>query len=305
MLSFVDAAEAAILRANCPVITDYGIFRLGLTLADDRTWQGEPVKYAPKGWDEKRSRNLTRRLVSRRGLAQDKDFKSGVWRVVQATRAGSAEEVACIADPFCYVSHLSAMQRYGLTERSPEALHITRPSRPLWNELKLTKLSAELPPEHVREASGVLLHFGMNPTLRRRPVEVHETKYPAKTVEVRGESTRVVEIGRVFVDMLAQPHLCGGIHHALDVWERTAGDWIGQIISAVEEENASIVKVRAGYILSERLGIADPRIEAWKAFAQRGGSRKLDPDAPYAPVFSEAWMISLNVCDVMVWTTSA
>ena len=71
--------------------------------------------------------------------------------------------------------------------------------------------------------------------------------------------------------------------------------WIGQIISAVEEENASIVKVRAGYILSERLGIADPRIEAWKAFAQRGGSRKLDPDAPYAPVFSGAWMLSLNV----------
>lgn len=295
MLSFVAAAEASVLKANCPVITDYGIFQLGLALATDRTWQGEPVKYAPKAWDEKRSRNLTRRLVQHRVLVQDKDFRSGVWRVVQATRAGTAEEVSCIADPFCYVSHLSAMQRYGLTERSPEALHITRPSRPIWNELRLAKLSKDLPEEHLSEASAVLLHFGMNPTLRRRPVQVHETKYPARTMEVRGESTRVVEIGRVFVDMLAQPHLCGGIHHALDVWERAAADWLGQIIPAVDEETASIVKVRAGYILSERLDIADPRIEAWKAFAQRGGSRKLDPDAPYAPVFSEAWMISLNV----------
>ncbi|WP_299176349.1 hypothetical protein [uncultured Brevundimonas sp.] len=294
MLAFADAAEAAILKANCPIVTDYGIFLLGLRLAEARTWEGEALKYVPSDWDEKRSRNLTRRLVARRSLVQDRDFRSGVWRVVQATRAGTAEEVACIADPFCYVSHLSAMQRYGLTERSPGALHLTRPSRPIWNALKLAKLSDELSAEHIREASGVLLHFGMNPTLRRRPVEVHETKYPARTTEVRGESTRIVEIGRVFVDMLAQPHLCGGIHHALDVWERTAEDWIEPIIAAVTEENASIVKVRAGYILSEKLGVTDPRIEAWKAFAQRGGSRKLDPDAPYAPAFSEAWMISLN-----------
>jgi predicted transcriptional regulator of viral defense system len=294
MLAFADAAEAAILKANCPIVTDYGIFLLGLRLAEARTWEGEALKYVPSDWDEKRSRNLTKRLVARRSLVQDRDFRSGVWRVVQATRAGTAEEVACIADPFCYVSHLSAMQRYGLTERSPGALHLTRPSRTIWNALKLAKLSDELSAEHIREASGVLLHFGMNPTLRRRPVKVHETKYPARTTEMRGESTRIVEIGRVFVDMLAQPHLCGGIHHALDVWERTADDWIEPIIAAVDEENASIVKMRAGYILSEKLGVTDPRIEAWKAFAQRGGSRKLDPDAPYAPAFSEAWMISLN-----------
>ncbi|WP_295174829.1 hypothetical protein [uncultured Brevundimonas sp.] len=294
MLSFVDAADAAILTQNHPIVTDYGIFRLGFALAETRIWEGQPLKYVPQNWDEKRSRNLTKRLVARRSLVQDRDFRSGVWRVVQATRAGTPEEVACIADPFCYVSHLSAMQRYGLTERSPGALHLTRPSRPIWNTLKLAKLSDELPAEHVEEASGVLLHFGMNKTLRRRPVEIHETKYPARTTEVRGESTRIVEIGRVFVDMLAQPHLCGGIHHALDVWERTAEDWIEPIIAAVDEENASIVKMRAGYILTEKLGVTDRRIETWKAFAQRGGSRKLDPDAPYAPAFSEAWMISLN-----------
>ncbi len=92
------------------------------------------------GWDEKRSRNLTKRLVAR--------------RVVQATRAGTAEEVACLADPFCYVSHLSAMQRYGLTDRSPEALHITRPSRPVWNAMKAEKLAVELPPEHVTQPTA-------------------------------------------------------------------------------------------------------------------------------------------------------
>jgi hypothetical protein len=42
------------------------------------------------------------------------------------------------------------------------------------------------------------------------------------------------------------------------------------------------------------MGVEGARIDAWRAFAQRGGSRKLDPSAEYRPVFSEIWMISLN-----------
>jgi predicted transcriptional regulator of viral defense system len=295
MKSFADAVEEALLEANSPVVTDYGVFHAGLDMFLTRSWKGEPIKYVPSGWDIRRSRNLIKRLVQRRALVSDQDFRSGVWRLVQATRAGTAEDVACIADPFCYVSHLSAMQRYGLTDRSPEALHLTTASRPVWNAMKAEKLSKDLPPEHIREASELFLRFGVNSNLRRRPVVIHETKYPAKTSEVRGENTRIVEIGQVFVDMLAQPHLCGGIHHALDVWDEHAPSWLDQIVAAVEQDNASIVKVRAGYVLAERLAISDPRIEKWKAFAQRGGSRKLDPDTPYAPTFSENWMISLNV----------
>ena len=294
MKSFADAVEETLLEANSPVVTDYGIFHAGLDLFLTRSWKGAPIKYVPSGWDIKRSRNLIKRLIQRRALVSDQDFRSGVWRLVQATRAGTAEDVACIADPFCYVSHLSAMQRYGLTDRSPEALHLTTPSRPVWNAMKTEKLSKDLPPEHVREASEVFLRFGVNSTLRRRPVVIHETKYPADTSEIRGESTRIIEIGQAFVDMLAQPHLCGGIHHALEVWDDHALNWLDQIVAAVERDNASIVKVRAGYLLAERLAISDPRVEKWKAFAQRGGSRKLDPDAPYAPTFSETWMISLN-----------
>lgn len=294
MKTLIEAVLDKLLEAGSPAVTDYELYRTALAIATDRAPADSLDNQTPGEWDRKRSRNLTRRLVRRRALVSDQDFRSGVWRIVQAIRAGTAEEVACIADPFCYLSHLSAMQRYGLTDRSPTALHITRPSRPVWNVMKMEKLARELPPEHVEEASKTLVHIGMKPSLRRRPVTIHETRHPSRTTQVRGEGTRVVEIGQVFVDMLSEPDLCGGIRHALEVWARHAPDWLDPIVAAVADTASSIVKVRAGHILAERLGIADPRIEAWKAFAQRGGSRKLDPDAPYAPNFSEAWMISLN-----------
>lgn len=295
MISFTEAVEASLLADDYPVVTDYDVYRTASALMGTRVWDGVQIKRAPKDWDVTRTRKVINRLITRQTLAADQDFRSGVWRVVQATRAGTAEEVACIADPFCYVSHLSAMQRYGLTDRSPEALHLTKPARQVWNIMRRDKIATELPASDVDDAGGLLLHFGMNPTLRRRHVIVHETKYPTKPTEVRGERTRITSIGQTFVDMLAEPHLCGGIPHALDIWDDRAAEWLDAIIDAVDASESKIVKVRAGYILSERLDLNRPRIQAWRAFAQRGGSRKLDPDAPYAPVFSESWMISLNV----------
>ncbi|WP_309630130.1 hypothetical protein [Brevundimonas sp.] len=292
MISFTDAVEAALLADDQPAVTDYDLYARARAIRAAGEWDGRAIKRNPTEWDVSRLRSLLRRLTDKSAIAQDMDFNSGVWRIVQSTRAGSAEEIACIADPFCYVSHLSAMQRYGLTDRSPEALHLTRPARALWNAMRDEKMGLEGADE---EAKALFLRFGIGETLRRRPVVTHETRHPATPVAVRGERTRISSIGRTFIDMLTHPDLCGGMRHALDVWDRSAGQFIDEIIPAVEATSSKIDKVRAGYILEERLQIDDPRIQAWRAFAQRGGSRKLDPEAPYAPTFSETWMISLNV----------
>lgn len=95
--------------------------------------------------------------------------------------------------------------------------------------------------------------------------------------------------------MLTEPSLCGGMHHVLDVWENEASQWVQEITAAIDQLDVKIVKVRAGYILSEVMDIDHPALHNWEKFAQRGGSRKLDPDAEYAPEFSERWMISINV----------
>ncbi len=105
----------------------------------------------------------------------------------------------------------------------------------------------------------------------------------------------MTSIGQTFADMLRDPHLCGGMRHVLDVWVNEAEQWVPEISEAIEKLDSGIVKIRAGYILSEVMNIDFPTLLAWEKYAQRGGSRKLDPDAAYAPRFSKRWKISINV----------
>lgn len=293
-MNFNDAFKQALLVRDLPIITYYELFRLGYELFSKGSWKGTRLKYMPKAWDLTRTSRTLKKLERTRVLTRDSDFRSNVWRVIEATRAGSAEEVACLADPFAYVSHLSAMQRYNLTDRSPKALHLTTPAQKFWVQLRDEKIQKDMP--HIPMAERPpLVRPGFNPTIRRRPVILHESSHPATPVAVSGEQTRITSIGQTFADMLIEPELCGGMRHVIDIWEREATDWIPEIVEAVDQLDSKIAKVRAGYILSEVMDISHPVIHNWEQYAQRGGSRKLDPEGDYAPVFSEKWMISLNV----------
>ena len=131
--------------------------------------------------------------------------------------------------------------------------------------------------------------------VRRRPVAWHDIRHPGEAVQVRDSTVRMAKIGQTFMDMLMENQWCGGMSHVLDVWDEHARTYLEDIITAIEQAPKKLVKVRAGYILDERLKIHDPRIESWRAFAQRGSSQKLDPSREFAPTFSEKWMLSLNV----------
>jgi predicted transcriptional regulator of viral defense system len=288
-----DALEAALIESDVPVITDYEFYRLGARVYADASWKGMPLSRLPSDWDHNRMRNAQRRLRARQVIAPDADFRMGMWRVVQSSRAGSAEEITSIADPFCYVSHLSAMERYGLTDRSPEALHLSTPWRLIWNTMRNERVLADgMTTPHVDAPS--LVRFGFKEQVRRRRVIVHETRHPATPTTISGERTRITDVGRTFADMLDTPMLCGGMRHVLDIWANQALHWSDSIIAGVDSLDSKIAKVRAGYLFTERLGLEDERIKRWEEFAQRGGSRKLDPDSPYVPIFSERWMLSIN-----------
>lgn len=295
MITLIDAVQEGILALQVPLVTDYDVYLEARRIVRAGEGAGQPVKRLPKAWDASRTRQLLSRLEARGVLAPDPDFASGVWRVLMNALASPAAEAACIADPFCYVSHYSALELHGLAAEPSETLQLSRPARPQWKALRDDRVAAEVERREFQDAAGLLLRATPADTLRGRPVLFHETRHPAGVVTLEDGRTRVAAVGDTLVAALAEPGFFGGMKEALKVWDAHAGAHLEAVIAAVDQIDVKIVKVRAGYILTERLGLADPRIDAWRAYAQRGGSRRLDPDAPYRPTFSEAWMISLNV----------
>ena len=205
--------------------------------------------------------------------------------------------ILCSVDPFCYVSHLSAMEFHGLTDRMPEQIYVSAPAGTEWTVFARERMEKELGDDLTDyESTGLpLLQRTTVTKLGKHPVHRYSSVHRGAFRVIKDSPVRVATIGRTFLDMLREPGLCGGIAHVLQVFKEHAGAHQRLIFDELDQHGKSIDKVRAGFILEELCQIHDPRIDAWVAFAARGGSRKLDPSAEYAPHFSERWMLSLNV----------
>lgn len=277
-------------EANLPVVTPFGFHRFVWQLYTEPTEQKLYLRSAlPSSSDTSR----LRQSLKKAGLiGADPDYGNKVIRVMNVPDS-PADDIACLADPTCYVSHLSAMQRWGLTDRHPEKLILSRPDRP--TATKTLQAQMDIALKAGEEVPFPLRLMAHPAEVRQRPIMVLETKTAGASVQVRGNHVRVATIGQTFLDMVQKPDLCGGMTHIIDVWEEHARSYLEEIVAAVDTAHAAIAKSRAGYILEERLGLIHPTVASWKALGQRGGSRKLDPDKDFAPEFSETWMLSLNV----------
>ena len=273
-----------------PVLTQFDFFKQIV-----RMYRGSSAKklYLRHELPGEAERVRLRLILRNAGvLGPDRDYGGRVVRVLTVPDL-PAEDIICLVDRTCHVSHLSAMQRWGLTDRSPNALILTRPDRES-AAAQLHARMAELPA--AGEVDCPVLKVIKHPArVRRRTVHVHETKAPSEFLRNRGDEVRLSTIGQTFLDMLRRPDLCGGMSHVLDVWEENAETYLEEIVAAVDVSSSRLVKSRAGYIIEERLGLHHRAVEPWKALGQRGGSRKLDPARDFSPEFSETWMISLNV----------
>lgn len=288
------ALASRLERAGWPVVTPYRLFlelRV-LHLSGRKLHLRKPVP------DHEDLRRRRRNLMEAAVLAPDPDYRRRAYRVL-ANGDGAAEEIACLADRFCHVSHLSAMARYGLTDRRPEALHLSTPHERVMPELLRQAMIRDYG-EEVLEALDdrqiVPLRGVRHPeVVRGRPLVVFSTVEPGPAIDIRGTHARIATIGQTFADMLEEPRACGGMAHVLEVWRDHAAVYFDDIVTAVQYRSRAITKVRAGYILEERLGLADGRVRDWVRFAQRGSSRVLDPHAPFADTYSKKWMLSINV----------
>ena len=293
MISFAEALRMAITDLRKPIISKFEIYYLALGISKSKSYNGQIIRSQRTVFGFEKNSNLIRSLSSLNFIFQDSDFKSHYRVSTEAN--GNSDEVCCLVDPFCYLSHLSAMQKYGLTNRIPEIVILTTAESELWKQMKKgleEKYRADFPNEteyfHIKRAV-------FPATVRKMKIKVVESKFIHPSIQIRDSHARISEIGHTFLDMLANPELCGGMSHVIDVWKENAKTYLNEIIEAIDQSPISIIKCRAGYIINEVLNIQNDSVNNWVKFAQRGGSRVLDPNSPYAPKFSEKWMISINV----------
>jgi len=291
-----EALRDALGESRAPIVTTYQLFNYirALYKSGRKLWLRNPVP------DREKLNRVRRELVDMNVLTPDKDFQMGVYRIIDNSDR-SAEEICGVVEPFCCISHLSAMARYGLTDRRSIALQLTIPDaktgKELWREQIFERDYTEEERENLNRSEIISPspRSSFPPKVRGQEISIKRTAHGGTSQQIKGSLARIETIGQVFAGMLEDPDLCGGMKHVIEVWEEHAQTYQEEIIEAVKSRTKSITKVRAGYLLEELIAIKDPRIEAWTKYAQRGGSRLLNPSAPFESTFSEKWMLSLNV----------
>jgi len=280
-----------------PVVTTY---QLGITLFQlyqAKTYRGQALvqleKDVPTPSDLK---GVTDRLLENGVLQPYKGFSGSVFTLLG--KQPTAPEVACVVDPFAYLSHLSAMEYHGLTQRLPSMLFLSSPAPVEWQQFALARMKRDLGEEALETYRSAELPVLTRPRLvkiERHTVKVYTSSHLGAFIAIRDRALRVATLGRTFLDMIREPDLCGGIYHVLEVFEAHAATYLRLITDEIEQHGTKIDKVRAGYILDERCELKSPTLERWQAEVQRGGSRKLYAKAEYSSRFSERWSLSLNI----------
>jgi predicted transcriptional regulator of viral defense system len=294
------ATALEIGKLKRPVVTAYQIGLIVFALYTAKTYQGEKLKYIKRDFPQRIDYTRTiKKLVDSGVLQNSPELPNHEVFAVLSQSAASAEEVACCIDPFCYVSHLSAMEHHGFTDRLPKVLFLTAPKTARWTKLAQEKMENDLGnsiKQYLETRLPSLRRLRL-PKIARKTVSVQTSAHydSGSYVSMQGKALRVSSIGRTFLDMIRAPDLCGGIYHVLDVFAQNAPRYLRLILDEVQQHGSQIDKIRVGYILEERLGLADPVIETWRSNVQRGGSRKLVAENPYMPRFSEKWALSINI----------
>lgn len=279
-----------------PVITDYQLGLFVFQTYQKKEFQGKPVRVSKSVPEARELSSLVTQCLTEGILNLNKDFPGrSVFNILGKTNP-PAEDIVCTVNPFAYVSHLSAMDYHGLTDRNPKTLYISTPAPRLWKEFAEDRMKKDLGENLIayKDSGFPLLHRISLKKVNKRPIHVYLSSHLGAFKNVKDRPLRVATIGRTFLDMLREMDLCGGIEHVLEVYQQYASNYHNLIVEEIDRHGKPIDKVRAGYILEELNGLHHPVVRKWEKFIQRGGSRKLDPAEEYSPVYSEKWCLSIN-----------
>jgi predicted transcriptional regulator of viral defense system len=280
-----------------PVFTRYQLGSVLHGLYAKKSYEGEVIEGLKQEVGEFSEFKKSLKELEARGILRPFPGLGQSAYSLLARKEIAPEEVACTVDPFCYLSHLSAMVHHGLTNRIPAKLFVSSPKATDWKKHAEAQMLKDLGDdlEAYRENGMPLLTRIKMEKLGKTQIHRFDATHLGAYKNVRDKTLRISTMGRTFLDMLRNPELCGGIHHVLEVYEESAKTYQRLIVDEIDRHGAPINKVRAGYILSEKLQIQDEVVESWVKFAQRGGSRKLDAAGEYIAEWSDKWCLSLNV----------
>jgi hypothetical protein len=298
-MDILKAVATEIGKLNQPIVTLYQIAVIVFRLYKAGSYKGQKLNRIKK---TRASRSdcsgIIKDLVAVGILGESRSVPHSHVFSVLGKEQGEPREVICSIDPFGYISHLSAMEWHGLTDRVSRTLFYSSPPLGNWNRHAWTKMQKDIGEEGIQDyltqQLPKLTRLNIN-RIGRVSVHRYSSEHLGAFTSIQGRPLRVSTIGRTFLDMIREPNLCGGIHHVLDVYEQHAERYLSLIIDETDRHGRIIDKVRVGYVLDERIGLHDSRINAWTKFIQRGGSRKLDAGSPYSPEHSQKWCLSTNV----------
>ena len=219
-------------------------------------------------------------------------------------------DILCSIYPNTYISYLSAMRYYSITDILPKTLQLISLDRVSWNKYIEKDYREFIKGFDYREDISYLYKKHSVPypqdkdgSLLTIDCKVYVTSKPKRSIQT-DSGTRVISIGGLFIDMIENPDLCGGINHVIDIYLEYGQVCKKDIFTSLVEASV-ITQARVGFIFDKVLEEVDPYIAQLKnnQINERGGSRKFVSTEPYSDTFSPEWNISLNVDRLKMYGT--
>ncbi len=283
---------------QCSILSEYVLARLLVELYQDKSYKKQAISDLGTTFPSKKDYlKILKQLTSIGILEEIAGTKKKLFSVL-GRKEHSAQEIACVLDPFCYLSHLSAMEYHGLTDRMLHTVVLTTLPVSQWRVEAIQKEKEDFGSDYLLyKDSGLPRLIPPSPSqLGKTKLTFYSSRLAGSFIKTQNTSLRVASLGKTFLDMLGEPNLCGGIYHVLDVYEKYVTQYLSLILQEIDRNGTKLDKVRAGYILEKRCGIeGNAIIESWHQYAQRGGSQKLVASESFSPEYCERWLLSLNI----------
>lgn len=292
-----EALPLAIATLNRPAFSRYELALIVWKLYESKSLNDAKIIGLSRATPDRRAFIAAEDSLVQSNLIKNIGKEKSPFYVWSGATGSNKLELACCFDPFSAISHLSAMEWHGLTNRISETVFVTTPSATQWSSLAHEQMVKDLGSQLYRFREVERLPSLTRVTIEklgRRPLSRHETKSKFSVVK-GGEFIRVTSIGRTYLDMLREPQLCGGLPHVFECIRDGGKRHLRLILNEFENHGTAIDKVRMGFLLETLCSIKNQDLDRWAgSFASRGGSRKLDPQMPYEPKFSSKWCLSIN-----------